>query len=241
MSELPINEIVCGDCLEVMRDFPDGCVDAVVTDPPYGLMAAPGKVQMRGHVVEQDYGSWDSAVSFDFLALLPAAPVLVVWHDQKQSTALVSAAEACGWRLKRFLFWDKGDSGLNPRRNFVNCVEVAGFFVQGKYIWNGGASSRNIIRVNRCPAPFHPTQKPLDVHVWLCELLTNPGDIVLDPFCGSGTTAVACVKTGRRFIGIELDEGYCKIARERVEAARKGLTIQEIRTGQEVLFGGNDE
>ena len=87
----------------------------------------------------------------------------------------------------------------------------------------------------------HPTEKPVELAEHFIKLHTAPGDIVLDPFCGSGTTAVACVRTGRRFIGIELDEKYCKIARERVEAARKGLTIQEIRTGQEVLFGGNDE
>ena len=65
----------------------------------------------------------------------------------------------------------------------------------------------------------HPAEKPLDLMLWLIEHSTRPGDLILDPFCGSGTTGVACVQTGRRFLGIEIDEGYADIARARIAKA----------------------
>ena len=72
----------------------------------------------------------------------------------------------------------------------------------------------------------------------LVELFTDPDDLVLDPFCGSGTTGVACLRLGRRFIGIEKDATYAAVARERLEAESKGLTLRDARAGQLPMFGG---
>jgi len=209
--------LYCGDCLEIMKDLEQ--VDAVITDPPYGLMEKPGKVQMRGKVTEQDYGDWDKKYSFSWFSRLPDCSAVIGFHDQKRSTEMTHAAERNGYKLKHFAFWDKGDSGINPRRNFVNCVEVAGFFTNGNYTWNGGGAYRNIFRYNRARTPYHPTQKPISVMNWLIEPVTNPGDLILDPFMGSGTTGVACAQLGRKFIGIEIDPDYFEIARKRIETA----------------------
>ena len=216
---MPDVKLIHGDCLQVMRGMEDNSVDAVICDPPYGLMSESGKVQMRGAIVNQDYGDWDKSLDYDWINYLPASKSAVIFHDQKQSTNLSNIASESGWNLKRFIFWDKGDSGINPRRNFVNCVEVAAFFVKKNYTWNGGGATRNIFRFNRRPTPFHPTQKPVSLMAWIILTITNPGDTILDPFMGSGTTGVACVQTGRNFIGIEIDEKYFAIAQKRIKDA----------------------
>ena len=63
---------------------------------------------------------------------------------------------------------------------------------------------------------FHPTEKPVDLYAYLISTYSNPGETILDPFCGSGTTGVACVRTGRNFVGIEINPDYCEIARKRI-------------------------
>lgn len=214
-----------GDCLEVMKTLPDGSVDAVVTDPPYGLMEAAGKVQMRGKVTQQDYGDWDRSYSFDWIVALPPCRAIISFHDQRRASEIAMAGESHGWKLKRYIFWDKGDGGLNPRRNFVNCVEMAAFLTRDGYRWNGGATARNIYRLGRQATPLHPTQKPERLMKWLIGLITQEGDTVLDPFMGSGTTGVACVQTGRNFIGVEIDEGYFKIAKRRIEEAQLQMRL----------------
>ena len=73
--------------------------------------------------------------------------------------------------------------------------------------------------------------------LWLVEKATKPTDIILDPFCGSGTTCVAAKMLGRNYIGIDISEEYCKIARERLEAVDTGVPVKEARAGQMALFG----
>ena len=87
-------------------------------------------------------------------------------------------------------------------------------------------------------ARVHETQKPESLMLELVELFTDPGDIVLDPFCGSGTTGVACLRLGRRFIGIEKDAKYAAVARERLTAESQGLSLRDARAGQLSLLGG---
>lgn len=84
----------------------------------------------------------------------------------------------------------------------------------------------------------HPCPKPLAPMSWLVESLTEGGEVVLDPFCGSGTTGVACLRLGRRFIGIEKDATYAAVARERLAAESQGLTLRDARAGQLSLLVG---
>ena len=95
-----------------------------------------------------------------------------------------------------------------------------------------------MIRENNEERGQHPTQKPVGVMQWVLELATKPGDLVLDPFCGSGTTGVACLRLGRRFIGIEKEATYAAVARERLEAESQGLSLRDARAGQLPMFGG---
>lgn len=112
----------------------------------------------------------------------------------------------------------------------------------GKKHWNGGGShavwTHPIVldRAKDGATRLHTTQKPLSLMLELVELFTDPGDLVLDPFAGSGTTGVACLRLGRRFIGIEKDETYAKVARERLEAESQGQSLRACRAGQLGLF-----
>jgi len=203
-----------GDCYEIL---PTVSADVVVTDPPYGLLADSGKVHMGGGVVnEADWGEWDRVASWDWLALCQGIVAAVVFHDHKDATRAWEGLAAVGVPPRQFLYWDKGDSGLNPRRNFVNCVEQAIYGRRGTSPWNGGAITPNILRVNRAPTPDHPTQKPIALMSRILRVVTDVGTMVLDPFAGSGSTLVAAKVLGRKSIGIEIDEKYCEIAARRI-------------------------
>ena len=204
-----------GDCREILPQL-DVKVDLVLTDPPYGICEEDGKVQMRGEVVEPDYKEWDT-FDKDWIHLLPlkADSSIVVFHDQKQATILWQTFIECGIRPSRYLFWDKGDSGINPRHNFVNTIEMALFGNRGNYTWNCNGSTINLFRKNRIPTPLHPTQKPEILFQSLIGWLSNSKNLILDPFLGSGTTCYCAKKLSRYSIGIEIEEKYCEAAARR--------------------------
>lgn len=102
--------------------------------------------------------------------------------------------------------------------------------IEGRARWNG------MIRENNEERGQHPTQKPVGVMSWVLKLATEEDHVVLDPFCGSGTTGVACIRLGRRFVGIEKDAHYAEVARERLEAESRGLTLRAARAGQTSIF-----
>ena len=106
----------------------------------------------------------------------------------------------------------------------------------GRKRWNGGGSRAFWSFCVEHEDRVHPTQKPLALMLRLVEQFTDPGDVVLDPFCGSGTTGVACLRLGRRFVGVERDERYAALARERLLAESSGLTLRAARAGQVALL-----
>jgi site-specific DNA-methyltransferase (adenine-specific) len=198
-----------GDCLQILPTLEAGSVDAVITDPPYGIgfAAQPTKWQRRAGYKPVE---WDNDRP-DFIAqLLRIGNVQVIWGGNYFILPV-----SRGW-----LAWCKPDappSMGNIEMAWTNIDRTAKHIVCS-------IAATNKERVG------HPTQKPLVVMKWCIELCTQPGDTILDPFMGSGTTGVACVKTGRNFIGIELDEGYFKIAQRRIEEAQMQLPLLEVTT-----------
>lgn len=201
-----------GDCLELLKSLPSGSVDAVVTDPPYGLgksLHRPGHTS--GNQWSALYGdgapTWDTKTCQEAIdECLRVANDVIIWGGHYYNLPV-----SRGW-----LVWDrivrKWTSGhcdlawtnLNqPIRAFNCCL--------GNSAFNNNKE--------------HPTQKPLSLMNWCLSFLPE-GITVLDPFCGSGTTGVAAVMNGRNFIGYEIDPKYCEIARRRIEAAIP-LQLQE--------------
>lgn len=204
-----------GDCRDILPTL--GKVDAVVTDPPYGIGEAAGKAKTRtsgltskprnAQIYRRDYGddNWDDRpIDDDLLAMaMNAGRWNIVFGGNYYSLP----------KTKCWLVWDK----LNGETDFADCelawTNLPGAVRRIQYLWNGCMRAGGETRGD------HPTQKPIGVMKWCLERLPSGAISILDPFMGSGTTAVACVKLGRTFIGIEIDEGYFNIACDRIRKA----------------------
>jgi site-specific DNA-methyltransferase (adenine-specific) len=202
-----------GDCLDVLKRLPEGSVDAVVSDPPYGInvvLGSGGRGAWRRRNANRPIIGDDRP--FDPAPYLSYPKVLLFgannWHTLPAGGTLLA--------------WDKS-CGRGPADTFTDC-EFAWTNVKVKrnicrYMWKGIACVKAGESHGR---RWHPTQKPIGLMRWCLDMLGIPaGGIVLDPYMGSGSTGVACVQTGRRFIGIEIDPGYFEIAQRRIEQAQK--------------------
>ncbi len=217
-----------GDCLEILPQLEAGSINAVVTDPPYGLNDGTGKVSKRGNIlVDFNAGEWDYDLPLGWIPechrLLANGCWLAAWTDKLSVHAVWDAFKAAGGTPKHTFYWIKINPPPQPRANFASAIESAVVGTKGAVkVWNGGGWERNYIQHPICTGverTMHPTQKPVAVMGRLVGLLSYTGHTVLDAFMGAGTTGVACVRTGRRFIGIELEEKYCEIAAKRIEQA----------------------
>ncbi len=199
-----------GDCLDIMPALEK--VDAVVTDPPYGIKQDKGFEGFGGFgapIARKQYqGEWDNARPskeiFDLIQLI--SDNSIIFGGNYFADLLPVGGH--------WLVWDK----KNTMPTFSDC-ELAWTNIKKKsvklltYEFNGLIGKRE--------KRVHPTQKPVDVIKWCIDRLPKNSNTILDPFMGSGTTGVACAKMGRKFIGIELDENYFDIACKRIEEAYK--------------------
>jgi len=222
-----IDKIICGDCLEIMRELPDGCVDAVVTDPPYGM----GKDFKGNGSDSEQHALWLLQAAFPGMArLVRNGGMAFVFSGTRLVDKCIEYGKAAGLQFHRLLWMYKPNDCTYPWRGWLLKSEAIVLFSKGKprkwqldnychdtYIFNhsGGELPKGV---------SHPSVKPLSV---VADIVAkSPGDIILDPFLGSGTTAVACIQTGRHFIGIEREAEYCDIARKRVFDAHRSLIVE---------------
>ncbi len=207
--------LLCGDCLTLMRDIPADSVLAIVTDPPYGI----------GYV--------HSGRGFGIPARRNASPIIGDAAPFDPSPWL--AFPCLFWGANHFagslppggswLAWDKS-VGQGPADSFADC-EFAWCSVSGikrnvcRHLWKGVIRER--AGENDGPR-LHPTQKPFGLMRWAISLLDLPPDsLILDPYMGSGSTGVAALKMGHRFLGIEIDPTYFRVAQRRLAAAATPL------------------
>ena len=197
-----------GDCLAILPTL--GKVDAVVTDPPYGIgvdrsMEKVGGTQYGKAAAPKSYykaSGWDDA---------PPSVETINLIIESAKSAIIFGGNYFELPPSRcWLVWDKE----NGSSAFADC-ELAWSNLDKpvrkiSWLWNGMLRRGGEVRYG------HPTQKPLEVMCWCIEQLPRDATTILDPFMGSGTTGVACVREGRRFIGIEIDPGYFDIACERI-------------------------
>lgn len=301
-------EIYNGDCLEFMKQIPDGSVDLVLADPPYGTVKNLGNSEIAKENGYRDYG-WDNVIDIDKMfqeisrilrqngkailfsqepytsrlitSAIPSLPFCyrAAWvknvfgnkftcnkamvnrfediciftkpHDAENTNELRAyfsvVIDFCGGK-KAIIEKTGGKADHTTRVNssqFSLCTEqtyneivsvfgidkMDGFLpyaelarLNEKYtatfnLWQGGRSKSNVLEYAKDGGGYHPTQKPVKLLEDLMQTFSNEGDTVLDFTMGSGSTGVACVNTGRDFIGIELDPGYFNIAKERIDRA----------------------
>ncbi len=255
VAALPLNEILDGDCVEVMASLPAESVDLIFADPPYNLQLKGDLHRPDNSKVDAVDNAWDQFASFeeydsftrDWLAaarrlLKPNGAIWVIgsYHNIfRVGTAIQNA----GLWILNDVVWRKS----NPMPNFrgmrlTNAHETmiwAGKSEKSKYTFNyealkalnEGIQMRSDWVLPICNGherlkddngnKAHPTQKPESLLHRVLVGSTNPGDVVLDPFFGTGTTGAVAKKLGRDFIGIEREETYRKVARRRIDNARK--------------------
>lgn len=227
--------LMLGDCLERMREIPDGSVDLILTDPPYKISKPSNFHTMKDRVNKRtgtDFGEWDKYFNNDdWIALcaskLKSGGTLIAFNDFKKATIIHDLAISNKLEYKDTLIWHKTNAmPRNRDRRFITNIEMMQLFVKPKDKWtfnrqhasyessvlsfaseSGGAFKR-----------YHPTQKPIKLLEYLLSLCSNEGDTVLDLFMGSGSVGVACKNLNRNFIGIEKDESYFEIAKNRIYA-----------------------
>ena len=217
------------DSLQFMKEIPANSVDAIITDPPYNISRDNNFTTMGRAGI--DFGEWDK--DFDLTSWIKVAePLLkkggniVIFNSWKNMTNITKSLEENGFEVKDLIRWKKTNAmPRNRDRRFITDYEVAVWAVKkgGKWTFNRLSDTYEIPEIVGGLTPKsekieggHPTQKPIYVMEWLIERLTNEGDVVLDPFMGSGTTGVACKNLNRKFIGVELDENYYNIAYNRI-------------------------
>lgn len=239
MSVLAYNEIHHGDCLELLKDIPDNCVDMVLCDLPYGTT----------------YASWDTIIPFEPMweqvhRVAKENAALVFTSAQPFTSLLITS------NLKNFKYtwvWEKPNAKghFNAKKRPMQAHEDICVFYRSQPTYNPQMTSGHVRKTttrdksvnselyqkntkttsydstDRYPrsvqifsqdtqkSSLHPTQKPVLLFEYLIKTYTNPGDLVLDFVIGSGTTGVAAIQTGRNFLGIEKEEKYIKIAKER--------------------------
>lgn len=247
------------DALTALASMPSASVGAVVTDPPYssgGFTRGDRSVDaatkysqaevVRQHSFSGDnrdqraFGYWCALWLGEALRVSASGAPLVQFTDWRQLPMTTDAVQAGGWVWRGIFVWAKGVASRPSMGRFRSSNEFA--------VWGTNGPSPDLKAVGclpghiECAPPMgadrvHLTQKPEAVMEAVCAI-APPEAIILDPFCGSGTTGVAALRLGRRFIGIERDPHYASVARERLSAESQGVSLRAARSGQIGMFGG---
>lgn len=228
-------KLMHGDCLVEMAKMPDKSVDLICTDPPYELenhggggksgFAANRKLNIINNHIDFISNGFDYDVVFSEFLRICKVPNILIFCSNAQVSKTMFWFESKGLRVT-LLVWHKTNACPLCNGKHISDIEFI-VYVRGKgACFNNDTSLKHKSKVFTSPIcsgndRFHPTQKRVEHIQQYIELHSNESDIVFDPFMGSGTTGVACVDTGRSFIGIELEQGYFDIAKSRIEEAER--------------------
>jgi DNA modification methylase len=210
-----------------MKSIPDKSIDAIITDPPYNI-ARDNNFHTMGRA-GIDFGEWDkNADIFSYLnesfRVLSKNGSIVVFNDWKNLGDIVKYSEQVGFHCKDMIRLEKTNPmPRNRDRRYITDYECAVWLTMpnAKWVFNRQDSAYERPKfVASIEKGYHPTQKNLKLMEWLIKIHSNENQTILDPFMGSGTTGVACIKTNRNFIGIEMDNKYFEIAQKRIEEAK---------------------
>ena len=210
--------LYCGDSKDIISQIDN--VDAVVTDPPYGYGYKPKAGWVNGAPFNRNFSKEDQILGdtgdmdFDPRPFLDIGQYHIWWGGNCYADKLPNT--------KSWLVWFKADGNTKIDQGHAELAwSNLGFAVRGfNHKWCGMVRDSEHGVKN-----FHPTQKPIEVMKWCLSYLPKDANTILDPFMGSGTTGVACMDLGRKFIGIEKDLKYFDIACERIEQAQRQIRM----------------
>lgn len=215
------------DFIEGAKMIPDESIDLVVTDPPYKIVTGgdsdgansrrpKGVLKGNRKLFKHQNLKISSWMSELYRVLKPGTHCYIFTNVLNLKDMLIES-EKVGFKLHNLLVWEKNN--CTPSQYYMKNCEYVLFLRKGKAKWiNNIGKSKTVHKFNNIIGEkLHPTEKPVDLLEFYIENSSNEGDIVLDPFMGSGSTAEACIKTKRKYIGFELDENHYNVAIERLE------------------------
>ena len=207
--------IECGDCLKLLKLIPDKSVDLTLTDIPYGEVNRKSNGLRNLNKENADIVNFDIEELVDLLCKKTKGTIYMFCGTEQVSSIRKRMVE--NGMSTRLCIWEKTNpSPMNGQHIWLSGIECC---VYGKFknaTFNEHCKN-SVFRFPNGKSKIHPTEKPLKLFEYLIGVSSNEGDVVLDPFLGSGTTAVACINTNRHYIGFELDPNYYEIACKRLD------------------------
>ena len=243
---LPINQVICGDCIEILKTFPDNCIDLILTDPPFMIsseivIARSSDYKYKGKNISQDFGEWDKQWKDkkeyikwckkwwkECIRILKPYKHLLFFFGKAKVSYAWDYMEENGMIGRSPLFWIKTNPVPRARKvDFMKSIEEVLWFTKekvkvGYFNYKLGQHPdyfKHCIVGHTTKADgkrYHPCQKPIALGKWIISYLSNPKDIVLDPFCGSGSFLVAAKALNRNYLGIDIDKNYTEISERRL-------------------------
>lgn len=224
-------KLLKGDCLELMKDIPDGSVDMILTDPPYLQGYKTNRRKDNRHEfsseILNDTPQTGSRMIVKFLELsyqkLRNNSSILVFCNTNKIDFFKQEIEKAGFKIKNIIVWVKNNHTAGDlKASFGHQYEFVILANKGRRFINGNRDN-DVMFFDKVAGKeqLHQNQKPVDLLQYLVEKLSDSNNTILDPFMGSGSTGVACINTNRKFIGMELDAKYFNIAKERIEKAQK--------------------
>ncbi len=228
------NQIINADCMDILKELPDKCIDLVLTDPPYILDMKGGRGKAFGdRKLIKDKHIDFIAHDFDFenvfneFIRVCKKVNLCIFCSNAQISRTMKFFEDKGYKVT-LCVWDKPNPIPLCNMKLVNNLEFIIWVKEDKTPFNNGLEVQEKLRSFKYPAPqerIHPTEKPIKLISHLANLFSYENDLILDCFSGSGTTAVACHNLKRRFICIEKDKDYYDASVERLKNAQAQLKL----------------
>jgi site-specific DNA-methyltransferase (adenine-specific) len=205
-----LNRVINADCLAALPQLQDGSVDFVLTDPPYLV----GYHDRHGRSIANDVdGQWLKPAFAEVFRVLKSGRFCVSFYGWHKADEFLAAWRSAGFRPVGHLVWVK--SYASKRGLLASQHEQAYLLAKGQAVCPA-FQLPDVLEWQYTGNVLHPTQKPVRSLKPVIEAFTRRGEVVLDPFCGSGSTLLAAKILGRRYVGIDLDEAYCQTARRRL-------------------------
>lgn len=222
--------LILDDCFNYLSKIEDNSIDLILTDPPYDISKksgfSSGKLS-KFNQISIDFGYWDTEIDLDklfkeYYRVLRKGGTLIIFYDVWKSNMIKEFAIKYKFKQPRIGQWLKNNPvPVNSKINYLsNCSEYFFTFVKDKNATFNSEYDNGIYNFPLCHGKErleHPTQKPLGLIKSLILKHSKEGDLVLDTFSGTGTTAVACIETHRKFLCVERDEKYYQLSKSRLE------------------------
>ncbi len=222
------SKLINGNCLDCFKKIPNESIDLIVTDPPYKCISG-GKPHLKGQpsgMLSKNDGKIFTENNIEpeewfpeLFRILKNGTHCYIMTNVLNLERYLTLARETGFSLHNVLIWEKNN--CTPNRWYMKNCEYVLFLRKGQAKKINNVGSKTVHQFNNITGnKLHPTEKPIDLLQFYIANSSNEGDIVLDPFMGSGSTGIAAKNLGRDFIGIELDENYFKIAQERINEVK---------------------